>query len=370
MTLRLWLQILAIIVITSIPLAVLQGLQSRDAMKLVLATQPTDTLVPLLGEQMENLRRLAELDREREESYRSQFEKLGTAQRDLKDLQQVETVLLADLWWQILRNILVVSTLGLLLALIISKRIVKRYEELMADRVRLGIVEEQSRTLQSWQRMAKTLVHELRAPIAPIHTVSEALTERFPAGTPSAAFVEECSEILRSQVQRVEQMIASFTRFARLPEARKQRLELASVIGAFQENNRGFWPKNFSLAVSGPDTPEACLVDADPDLLHALFFNLVRNALEAAGDGSLTVTIAIRKRSGQAEVLISNDGPPISEAQAAHLFSLSRTSGKSENKLGLGLLICRKIALDHGGELSVVSNAPVVFRLTLPLGAT
>jgi signal transduction histidine kinase len=109
----------------------------------------------------------------------------------------------------------------------------------------------------------------------------------------------------------------------------------------------------------------------DPVLLQRLFFNLMRNAHEANRDQKITVTLSVEQDESKTCVRINNTGVPISESLAQRLFDprISRKSSSSGINMGLGLAICRKIALDHGGDLSLVENSKergVTFQLELP----
>jgi C4-dicarboxylate-specific signal transduction histidine kinase len=87
--------------------------------------------------------------------------------------------------------------------------------------------------------------------------------------------------------------------------------------------------------------------------------NLVKNAVEAAleqranGRAAAGVRLRWKKTSGAIEVAIEDDGPGI--AQATNLFVPFFTT-KPEGS-GIGLVLCRQIAENHGGSLTLTNRA-------------
>jgi len=108
----------------------------------------------------------------------------------------------------------------------------------------------------------------------------------------------------------------------------------------------------------------------DPSRLGELLSNVIGNAVQhGAADGE----VAIHAYAKGDEVLVDvhNAGPPIPQDQIAVLFEPMRrgrtTSARQAGSLGLGLYIARTIAMAHGGDIHVVSNASgTIFRTMLP----
>jgi len=110
---------------------------------------------------------------------------------------------------------------------------------------------------------------------------------------------------------------------------------------------------------------DALQVPFDAERLEQVILNLARNAIEAQPDGG-TVRIATRACDGGAELVVSDDGPGMSEEVVARAFEAFYTT-KSKGT-GLGLAVCRQIVLAHGGEVRLQS-APgkgTTFTIYLP----
>jgi signal transduction histidine kinase len=113
-------------------------------------------------------------------------------------------------------------------------------------------------------------------------------------------------------------------------------------------------------------------VTADPDQLHRILANLMRNAREAIEHQTdRTTPGAIRVSLAQAEgvslVRISDNGPGLPERARERLFQAFAGSTRTDGA-GLGLAIARELALAHGGDLVLAESGPdgAVFELRLP----
>ena len=99
-----------------------------------------------------------------------------------------------------------------------------------------------------------------------------------------------------------------------------------------------------------PVLPPACL---DCAQMEQVFFNLIKNALEAMKDGG---ELAITLDSDDDVVTVSflDSGKGMTPDAVAALFEPYRTSKQSGT--GLGLMISRRIVRAHGGEIDVESR--------------
>jgi signal transduction histidine kinase len=94
--------------------------------------------------------------------------------------------------------------------------------------------------------------------------------------------------------------------------------------------------------------------------------NLVKNALEAIGDGPGEVKLsAVVSDSARLCISVEDSGPGI--ADDVEIFRLFETTKKDGT--GLGLAVSKQIMLAHGGDLSFAQREPhgTVFHMELPL---
>lgn len=113
-------------------------------------------------------------------------------------------------------------------------------------------------------------------------------------------------------------------------------------------------------------------VSADPDQLHRILVNLMRNAREAieqqadrTAPGVIEVTL--RQDDGTSVIRLADNGPGVSERARERLFQPFAGSTRPGGA-GLGLAIARELAQGHGGDLSLAETGPEgsIFELRLP----
>jgi signal transduction histidine kinase len=95
--------------------------------------------------------------------------------------------------------------------------------------------------------------------------------------------------------------------------------------------------------------------------------NLCTNSSRAV-NGSGSVTFSVDRDRHSVFLDVSDDGSGIPESIRPRVFDPYITTRKVGEGMGLGLAISRKIMLDHGGDLMLLSSSPAgtTFRLTLP----
>jgi signal transduction histidine kinase len=113
-------------------------------------------------------------------------------------------------------------------------------------------------------------------------------------------------------------------------------------------------------------------VTADPDQLHRILVNLLRNAREAIehqAERSEPGRIRVSLQRGEAASLvrIGDNGPGIPARARENLFLPFAGSTRQEGA-GLGLAIARELAQGHGGDLVLLESGPAgsTFELRLP----
>ncbi len=257
----------------------------------------------------------------------------------------------------------------------------------------------QSERLAAIGRLAAQITHEIRNPLSSIGLNIELLgddVEHLPIDR--QAEVKAILDAVLSEVRRLAEITEGYLRFARLPAPQKAEADVGDLCAglvAFTQGDAASRGVNVELHVE-PALP-AVVVDADR--LRQALLNLLRNGLEAAGKGG-TVRVSARRRAaatapgtevasadagsstgaaaGDAgrsdaadgvELVVEDNGPGVPPASRDRIFSPFFTTKKDGT--GLGLVVAREIAREHGGDLVVADGSlgGAAFVVSLPAAA-
>jgi two-component system, OmpR family, heavy metal sensor histidine kinase CusS len=114
-------------------------------------------------------------------------------------------------------------------------------------------------------------------------------------------------------------------------------------------------------------------VAGDKNLLRQLLLNLFHNAT-AYNIKAGWIHASVQRQRDNAIISLANSGEVIPLEMQKRLFErffrVSDFRSRESGGAGLGLSLCREIALAHGGQLELVSSdvEGTIFRLTLPSG--
>jgi two-component system nitrogen regulation sensor histidine kinase NtrY len=194
----------------------------------------------------------------------------------------------------------------------------------------------------AWQRLVRVLGHEINNSLAPISSIASNLRQgltRHPRPVDLDADLERGLEVVSRRAEALGRFMKAYARVAQLPPPKLAPIRMNAWIRRIAELDR----RVEVIVRPGPDFTFL----GDADQLDQLLINLVRNAIDAALGGK--VTIAWRRSAEQLEVTIADDGPGISDT--ANLFVPFFTTKPQGS--GIGLVLCRQIAEAHGGAVEL-----------------
>jgi signal transduction histidine kinase len=218
--------------------------------------------------------------------------------------------------------------------------------------------------LESYREMSRLLAHEVRNPLTPMRLWLQELAAMDPADSDYPASSREAHRILLQQVDRMTALVERFRTLGHDHPLRMQPVdvesvarELAGALDSFAEQS--------GVALLW-EIPRGITVLGDNGALYQLLFNVVRNAVEASAGKRTPVAVRAMLKGSEVRFEVEDEGGGLPEAVAAAPFTPYLTT--KEGGTGLGLLVCRELALRMGGEL-VLENRPghgVLARFGLP----
>ena len=173
--------------------------------------------------------------------------------------------------------------------------------------------------------------------------------------------LKELVEVSRKEVARLDTIIRQFLKALRpsLPERKLHRIcEL--VDETLEVMKHEIADRRMLVETDFPEKIPAVAVDETQ--VKQVFFNVVKNALQAMDDGGI-----LRINTQQSDRFISavfeDNGPGIAPEKLGAIYEPYHTT-KPEGS-GLGMMIVQRIMRDHGGEIEINSEAGRGTRLTL-----
>ena len=213
--------------------------------------------------------------------------------------------------------------------------------------------------------MVSKLAHDLRNYVTPIHARLHLMAR---ARNESRKKDVRDVELALREVERLNKLISEILDIARLDqgmfEIDVQPVDLGPLI------------EDVSAALSTPDheiiveAPEQAAVAADPQRIRQCIENIVSDTVQHSPHNSpvkLTVWNEQRDQTMWGVVDFHNEGPGIPVEIMPRLFDRF-AAGPESRGLGLGLYLAKRIAVAHGGDVSVESPSGegTRFRLHLP----
>ena len=213
--------------------------------------------------------------------------------------------------------------------------------------------------------LAAGVAHEIGNPLNALNIHLQLLTRELrdlPDGTREP--LEDLAGVARAEVERLDTIITQFLRAIRptrpvlLPERPTEVLqETLKLLKTEFENRR------IVVSVDLPD--EVPTVHLDRAQIKQVFFNLIKNALEAMPDGgALKVVFAVG--DAYVDISFSDTGKGIAADELSRVFEPYHTT-KAKGS-GLGLMIVQRIIEEHGGEIELTSKLEegTCFKIRLP----
>lgn len=231
---------------------------------------------------------------------------------------------------------------------------------------RLNTALQYAKTAEENRRqMTSNIAHELKTPLAVIHSYAEGLKEHIAEDKR-----EKYLDTILSEAERTDGMVLEMLDLSRL-EAGKVKLsrddfsliELTRKI--FEKLEIPAQEKNLRIEFHFPDD---FTVTADESRIAQVVENFATNALKYTPDGG-HVSVKIQTSRTNTMFSIENDSEPLSSEALSKVWdTFYRTDqARSGGGTGLGLAIAKNIIELHGGKCSVRNtDGGVEFGFTLP----
>ena len=219
---------------------------------------------------------------------------------------------------------------------------------------------------ESRRQMTSNIAHELKTPLAIIHSYAEGLKEHIAEDKR-----DKYLDIILSETERTDGMVLEMLDLSRLEAGRvklsREEFSLTQLVqSVFDRLERAAQAKELHISY---DLPGPFPVTADEGRLGQVIENFATNAIKYSPMGG-TMAVRLRKGYNALTFEVENESEPLSAEALSRVWDTFYRADQSRSGpgTGLGLAIAKSIVELHGGRCFARNTLTgVEFGFTLPL---
>lgn len=219
----------------------------------------------------------------------------------------------------------------------------------------------ESEKLAALGTAAASVAHEIRNPLGVLNNAIGGLQRCEVLSEDD----RELLDLMEAEVDRLNEIVTEFLRFARPRPLAVQRAHLPALVKEVIKEVERAAPQDVPIKIISRLDNNLPVCSLDPAQMKHALLNLLTNAVQALPRGG-TICVEGAHRDGAADIRVTDTGEGISDEVLAKVFSPFFTT--KADGTGLGLTIARRIVRAHGGDISISSHEGrgTTVVLTLP----
>jgi nitrogen fixation/metabolism regulation signal transduction histidine kinase len=235
-----------------------------------------------------------------------------------------------------------------------------------------------SREVDAWIKLARTLSHEIMNNIAPITTLSQVTLNYFTLNEQTISSDQIDQEtvdktvkglrVIEERSSGLKKFVENYRKFTKLPEPDLQKVDIGKLIGNVLLVCSGF--ENYKNVKVEESIPDSIVAITDDNLLSQVLINIIKNALENLGEQETVqdpmIRIKLSEDVNRIKIDICNSGETIPPELREQIFVPFFTT--KENGTGIGLSLSKQIMLKLGGDIILRTDRRnhTCFTVSLP----
>lgn len=213
-------------------------------------------------------------------------------------------------------------------------------------------------------KIAAGMAHELNTPLGSIILSAEHIMEV----VEDQELAREASRI-KSRAEHCSMVVKELLGYVRQDDQVLRKYSLLSIVNKVVDLvSSDMKRRDIELIVM--DAEGDAILECNENQIEQLLFNLIANASYAIDkDGRIDISFRRDPLLHRLYVLIKDSGSGITPENIPKIFDPFFTTKPGAQGTGLGLALCKKIVLAHGGDISVKSEVGegTTFEIWMPL---
>ncbi len=215
--------------------------------------------------------------------------------------------------------------------------------------------------------------HDLRTPLTVVLGQAELLERRLARNPEARVDPASVARIVR-EARRLRDLVSELLDAQRLEQGRAigelVPADLFGIVDGVRDRHAGS-----GVPVEVEDSDDPVIVAIDRPRFEQVLENLLENAIKYGTPGGRPPLVRIERRADEAIVSVVDHGMGIPEHERARIFErffrASNAQSVTDTGLGLGLYICRRVVVEHGGRIwhEPTPDGGSTFLIALPLAA-
>jgi len=228
----------------------------------------------------------------------------------------------------------------------------------LTERKRVRIVGEFSRGRTSL--LARTVLHELNNPLQTLSIIAQEAQGGHFDPESQVALLQTIGKLTKAVNQHLRPLLQE------RPEL--SSIDLSEVLEEAIDRFRLYNPTRQAKVIP-TISPSLPTIRGYRSMLVSAFLNLLNNGADAAGkDGELRVSVQYVRPRERIEVVVSDNGPGIPQADQDKIFDYGYSS-QDTGHWGYGLALTKDLVESCGGEITMLPHEAqgATFRIGFPL---
>lgn len=216
---------------------------------------------------------------------------------------------------------------------------------------------QQTEKLATVGKMATVIGYKIRRPLANLDKFVNKQASKYPED-------KIYSDIMKQEVERIHTIATELSGFEKSKSIESEVHNIEEII-AYVIRVMGKPALNQGVHIQGIYSKDIPSITCDEKRLKQVFFNLIKNAIEAMSVGG-TITIKVTVEDAII-IQVKDEGCGIPKDKIPKLNEAFYTT--KETGTGLGLVVTEKIIKDHNGKMSFESEVGVgtTVKVVLPI---